>query len=44
MVPVLLAVLGAWVVLSAVTAAACALVVRGGVEEDRARGYLTYRS
>jgi hypothetical protein len=42
--PVVLAVLGAWIVISAVTAAVCALVVRGGVDEDRARGFLTYDS
>jgi hypothetical protein len=40
---VVLAVLGVWFVLSALTAVGCAAVVRGGVEEDRARGYLSYR-
>jgi hypothetical protein len=40
---VVLAVLGAWLVLSALAAVGCAAVVRGGVEEDRARGYLSYR-
>ena len=41
---VVLAVLGVWFVLSALTAVGCAAVVRGGVAEDRARGYLSYRS
>jgi hypothetical protein len=41
---VVLAVLGAWLVLSALAAVGCAAVVRGGVEEDRARGYLSYRA
>jgi hypothetical protein len=40
---VVLAVLGAWLVLSALTAVGCAAVARGGAEEDRARGYLSYR-
>jgi hypothetical protein len=39
---VVLAVLVAWLVVSALTAVACASVMRGGVEEDRARGYLGY--
>lgn len=37
---VVVAVLLVWLIVSALTAA----VVRGGVAEDRARGYLTYRS
>jgi hypothetical protein len=41
---VIVAVLLVWLVVSALTAVACAAVVRGGVAEDRARGYLTYRS
>jgi hypothetical protein len=41
---VVVAVLLVWLVVSAVTAAGCAAVVRGGVAEDRARGFLSYRS
>jgi hypothetical protein len=41
---VVLGVLLSWVVVSAITAAACAAVVAGGVREDRARGFLTERS
>jgi hypothetical protein len=37
---VVVAVLVTWLVLSALAAVACAAVVRGGVEEDRARGFL----
>lgn len=44
MAAVVLAVLVTWVVVSAITAVACAAVVRGGVQEDRARGFLTDRS
>ena len=40
---VVLAVLLAWLVVSAITAVVCAAVVRGGVQEDRARGFLTDR-
>jgi hypothetical protein len=40
---VVLAVLGAWLVLSALAAVGCAAAVRGGIEEDLARGYLSYR-
>jgi hypothetical protein len=40
---VVLAVLVTWLVLSAFTAVGCGAVVRGGIEEDRARGYLSYR-
>ena len=36
-----LALLAAWCLLSVLTAAACAAILRGGVEEDRARGFLT---
>ena len=36
----LLAVLTAWVLLSAVTASGCAVVLRGGLHEDARRGYL----
>jgi hypothetical protein len=42
--PMVLAFLGAWLVVSALTAVVCAAVVRGGLQEDRARGYLTDRS
>jgi len=35
-----LLVAGAWIVVSALTAVVCAAVLRGGVQEDRARGYL----
>jgi hypothetical protein len=38
---VVLAVLLAWLVVSAITAVACTAVVRGGLQEDRARGFLT---
>jgi hypothetical protein len=41
---VILAVLTGWVLLSAVTAVVWTAVVRSGVREDRARGYLTDRS
>ena len=36
---VILAVLGAWILLSIITTVACAALVRGGASEDRARGY-----
>ena len=36
---VLLAILGAWLLLSVVATIACAAVGRGGLNEDRARGY-----
>lgn len=36
---VVLVVIGAWLLLSVVTAVACAAVARGGLREDRARGY-----
>jgi hypothetical protein len=41
---VVLTVLVAWFVVSAVTALVAGAVVRGGVDEDRARGFLSYRS
>jgi hypothetical protein len=37
------AVLAGWVLCSVLTAAVCSTVARGGVAEDRARGYLTDR-
>ena len=36
-----LLVAGAWIVVSALTAVVCAAVLRGGVQEDRARGRLS---
>ena len=36
---VVLAIVGAWLVLSIVTTVACAALARGGLHEDRARGY-----
>ncbi len=36
---VVLAIVGAWLLLSVITAVACAAVARGGLREDRARGY-----
>lgn len=42
-VVVVLAVLGAWLLLSVVTTMACAALARGGVQEDRARGYLPHQ-
>ena len=41
---VVLLVLASWVVVSALTAIVWAAVVRGGADEDRARGYVTDRS
>jgi hypothetical protein len=41
---VIFAVLTGWALLSAVTAVVLTAVVRSGVREDRARGYLTDRS
>jgi hypothetical protein len=38
-----LAVLAGWVLCSVVTAAVCSTVVRGGLAEDRARGYVVDR-
>jgi hypothetical protein len=40
---VILAVLLTWVVVSAITAVVCSAVARGGLQEDRARGYLVDR-
>lgn len=37
---VVLAILGGWMLLSLLTTAACAALVRGGQGEDRARGYV----
>jgi hypothetical protein len=37
---VLLAVLTVWVLLSPVTALGCAVIIRGGLQEDTYRGYL----
>jgi hypothetical protein len=36
---VVLAIVGAWLLLSIVTTIACAALARGGLHEDRARGY-----
>jgi hypothetical protein len=38
-VTVVLAIVGAWLLLSVVTTVACAALARGGLREDRARGY-----
>ncbi len=38
-VTVVLAIVGAWLLLSVVTTVACAALARGGLHEDRARGY-----
>jgi hypothetical protein len=43
-VVVLAVLLLAWLIVSAITAVACTAVVRGGVQEDRARGFLDDRS
>ena len=40
MTAVVLTVLVAWLVLAALVAGGCALVARGGLREDRRRGYL----
>ena len=37
---VVLTVIAAWLVLAALVAVGCALVARGGLREDRRRGYL----
>ena len=37
--PMILTAVGAWFVLSALMTVACTAVVRGGVHEDRMRGY-----
>ena len=36
---VVLAILGAWLLLAVLTTVACAALARGGLHEDRARGY-----
>jgi len=36
---VVLAIAGAWLLLSIITTVACAALARGGLNEDRARGY-----
>ena len=36
---VILLALGVWLLLALVTTAACAALARGGLHEDRARGY-----
>jgi hypothetical protein len=36
---VVLVILGTWLLLSIVTTVACAALARGGLQEDRARGY-----
>jgi hypothetical protein len=41
--PVVIAVLASWLLLSVLTAAGWAAVARGGLQEDRLRGYLTDR-
>ena len=38
--PVLLTLVVAWLVLSALATVVCSLVTRGGLREDRTRGYL----
>ncbi|WP_167762174.1 hypothetical protein [Blastococcus sp. CT_GayMR20] len=38
---VVLAALAVWFLLSVLTAAGCTLVIRGGLQEDRARGFAT---
>jgi hypothetical protein len=40
---VVLTVVVAWIVASAVTAAVWSVVIRGGLQEDRARGYVRER-
>lgn len=40
---VVLVILGGWLVLSLVTTAVCAALVRGGQGEDRALGYVEER-
>ena len=34
-----LAIVGAWLLLAVLTTVACAALARGGLDEDRARGY-----
>ncbi len=41
---VVLAIVGGWLLLSVVTTVACASLARGGLHEDRARGYASERS
>ena len=36
---VVLAIAGAWLLLAVLTTVACAALARGGLHEDRARGY-----
>ncbi len=36
---VVLAIVGVWLLLSVVTTVACAALARGGLHEDRVRGY-----
>jgi hypothetical protein len=36
---VVLVIVGAWLLLSLITTVACAALARGGLHEDRARGY-----
>jgi len=43
MVAMILTAITTWLLLSVLTTAACAGVVRGGVREDRMRGYVTDR-
>ena len=38
-VVVVLAIVGVWLLLSVATTIACAALARGGLHEDRARGY-----
>jgi uncharacterized membrane protein YqiK len=40
-VAMILTAIGAWFLLSILTTAACAAVVRGGIREDRMLGYVT---
>jgi hypothetical protein len=40
---VVLAVLGAWLLIAVMTTVACVAVVRGGAREDRLRGFLVRR-
>ena len=41
---VVLAIAGAWLLLAVLTTVACAALARGGLHEDRARGYAPERA
>jgi hypothetical protein len=43
MITIVLAVIAGWLVVSAVTAVVCTAVIRGGRQEDVARGYVRER-